>query len=176
MYVPGLAGIPFEEEIRTVGVVRRIAAKGDSNTVFRNVINLLSQDHEGWCRFLTDIKVIFPEIEFEINARPEVDGFIDIKFRLTSSAPLLPIDLAGTGVLQATQIAAYVNYFKPALLLLDEPDSHLHPDNQRALATLLVSISDKTQTTVLISTHSRHLDGCSSRRCQIFLGKERNCF
>lgn len=171
MYVPGLAGIPFEEEIRTVGVVRRIAAKGDSNTVFRNVINLLSQDHEGWCRFLTDIKVIFPEIEFEINARPEVDGFIDIKFRLTSSAPLLPIDLAGTGVLQATQIAAYVNYFKPALLLLDEPDSHLHPDNQRALATLLVSISDKTQTTVLISTHSRHLMAALQEDAKFFLVK-----
>lgn len=139
--------------------------------MFRNVINLLSQDHEGWCRFLTDIKVIFPEIEFEINARPEVDGFIDIKFRLTSSAPLLPIDLAGTGVLQATQIAAYVNYFKPALLLLDEPDSHLHPDNQRALATLLVSISDKTQTTVLISTHSRHLMAALQEDAKFFLVK-----
>ena len=127
MYVPGLAGIPFEEEIRTVGVVRRIAAKGDSNTVFRNVINLLSQDHEGWCRFLTDIKVIFPEIEFEINARPEVDGFIDIKFRLTSSAPLLPIDLAGTGV--------------------------------------------KTQTTVLISTHSRHLMAALQEDAKFFLVK-----
>lgn len=171
MYVPGLAGIPFEEEIRTVGVVRRIAAKGDSNTVFRNVINLLSQDERGWKNFLTDLKVIFPEIEFKINARPDVDGFIDIKFRLTSSAPLLPIDLAGTGVLQATQIAAYVNYFKPALLLLDEPDSHLHPDNQRALATLLVSISDKTQTTVLVSTHSRHLMAALQEDAKFFLVK-----
>ena len=57
MYVPGLAGIPFEEEIRTVGIVRRIAAKGDSNTVFRNVINLLSQDAEKWELFLSDLKV-----------------------------------------------------------------------------------------------------------------------
>lgn len=83
----------------------------------------------------------------------------------------MPIDLAGTGVLQATQIAAYVNYFKPALLLLDEPDSHLHPDNQRALATLLVSISDKTQTTVLISTHSRHLMAALQEDAKFFLVK-----
>lgn len=171
MYVPGLAGIPFEEEIRTVGVVRRIAAKGDSNTVFRNVINLLSQDEEKWGLFLSDLKVIFPAIDFMISANPNVDGSIDVRFQLNPSDPMLPIDLAGTGVLQAIQIAAYVNYFKPALLLLDEPDSHLHPNNQRALATLLVSLSDRTETTILISTHSRHLMSALHEDARFFLVK-----
>lgn len=171
MYVPGLAGIPFEEEIRTVGIVRRIAAKGDSNTVFRNVINLLSQDAEKWELFLSDLKVIFPAIDFTISANPNVDGSIDVRFQLNPSDPMLPIDLAGTGVLQAIQIAAYVNYFKPALLLLDEPDSHLHPNNQRALATLLVSLSDRTETTILISTHSRHLMSALHKDARFFLVK-----
>ena len=171
MYVPGLAGIPFEEEIRTVGVVRKIAAKGDSNTVFRNVINLLYQDSVKWAFFLEDLKAIFPGIFFEINADPNVDGYIDIRFRLNDDCPLLPIDLAGTGVLQATQIAAYVNYFKPSLLLLDEPDSHLHPDNQRALATLLISLADRTETTIIISTHSRHLMSALQGDAKYFLVK-----
>lgn len=172
MYVPGLAGIPFEEEIRTVGVVRRIAAKGDSNTVFRNVINLLSQDAEKWGLFLADLKVIFPAIEFTISANPNVDGSIDVRFKLSPTDPMLPIDLAGTGVLQAIQIAAYVNYFKPSLLLLDEPDSHLHPNNQRALAALLVSLSDRTETTILISTHSRHLMSALHEDAKFFLVKD----
>ena len=171
MYVPGLAGIPFEEEIRTVGIVRRIAAKGDSNTVFRNVINLLSQDAEKWELFLSDLKVIFPAIDLTISANPNVDASIDVRFQLNPSDPMLPIDLAGTGVLQAIQIAAYVNYFKPALLLLDEPDSHLHPNNQRALATLLVSLSDRTETTILISTHSRHLMSALHEDARFFLVK-----
>ncbi len=171
MYVPGLAGIPFEEEIRTVGVVRKIAAKGDSNTVFRNVINLLFQDAEKWNLFLSDLKVIFPTIEFKISASPNIDGSIDVRFQLSPTDPMLPIDLAGTGVLQAIQIAAYVNYFKPALLLLDEPDSHLHPNNQRALATLLVSLSDRTETTILISTHSRHLMSALHEDAKFFLVK-----
>ncbi len=171
MYVPGLAGIPFEEEIRTVGAVRKIAAKGDSNTVFRNVINLLFNDKEKWNLFLDDLKAIFPDIEFRINARPNVDGSIDIIFKLHQNDPFLPIDLAGTGVLQATQIAAYVNYFKPKLLLLDEPDSHLHPDNQRALASLLVALSDRTETTIIISTHSRHLMAALHEDAKFFLVK-----
>lgn len=171
MYVPGLAGIPFEEEIRAVGVVRRIAAKGDSNTVFRNVINLLYGDQEKWKLFLDDLKAIFSGIEFEIDADPNVDGLIDVKYQLAENAPMLPIDLAGTGVLQAIQIAAYVNYFKPSLLLLDEPDSHLHPDNQRALAALLISLADRTETTIVISTHSRHLMAALQGDAKFFLVK-----
>lgn len=171
MYVPGLAGIPFEEEIRTVGIVRKIAAKGDSNTVFRNVINLLNKDNSKWDLFLTDLKDIFPGIELKVKADPNTDGFIDIRFRLNAEDTLLPIDLAGTGVLQAIQIAAYVNYFHPSLLLLDEPDSHLHPDNQRALATLLISLSDRTETTIIISTHSRHLMSALHGDAKFFLVK-----
>jgi energy-coupling factor transporter ATP-binding protein EcfA2 len=54
---------------------------------------------------------------------------------------------------------------------LDEPDSHLHPDNQRALATLLVSLSDRTGTTILISTHSRHLMSALHEDAKFFLVK-----
>lgn len=169
MYVPGLAGIQFEEEIRSVGIVRKIAAKGDSNTVFRNIINLLYSDPINWELFLSDLKVIFPEIQFEVIANSNVDGYISVKFRLHEESPMLPIDLAGTGVLQAIQIAAYVNYFRPELLLLDEPDSHLHPDNQRALAALLIALSDRTNTTIVLSTHSRHLMAALHDDAKFFL-------
>lgn len=172
MYVPGLAGIPFEEEIRTTAVVRKMAAKGDSNTVFRNVINLLFADGSKWKLFLEDLQKIFPGIEFAIQASPEIDGFINVRFKLSSDDPMLPIDLAGTGVLQAIQIAAYVNYFQPSLLLLDEPDSHLHPDNQRILAALLISLSDRTDTTIIISTHSRHLMAALRKDAKFFLVKK----
>ena len=47
--------------------------------------------------------------------------------------------------------------FEPRLLLLDEPDSHLHPDNQVLLAKALQYISSETSTQIIVSTHSRHL-------------------
>src|SRR3990167_4821054 len=68
-----------------------------------------------------------------------------------------PLELAGTGVLQALQIFSYVTLFEPALLLLDEPDSHLHPDNQGLLASALQLAAAETTTQVILSTHSRHL-------------------
>ena len=58
---------------------------------------------------------------------------------------------------QALQIFSYVVLFQPYLLLLDEPDSHLHPDNQGLLSKSLLAIASTTDTKVIISTHSRHL-------------------
>ena len=60
-------------------------------------------------------------------------------------------------MLQALQIFSYVTLFEPALLLLDEPDSHLHPDNQGLLASALQLTAAETTTQVILSTHSRHL-------------------
>ena len=168
MYVPGLAGVPFEEEIRPVGVVRRISAKGDSNTVFRNVLFRLSIS-ETWPVFLEDIQSIFPHIQIEVEARDDTDGQIIVKFRFSEDDEFLPIDLAGTGILQAIQIAAYVNYFQPEVLLLDEPDSHLHPDNQRLLASMMLRLSERDDTTIIISTHSRHLMAALRNDASFFL-------
>ena len=168
MYVPGLAGIPFEEEIRPVGVVRRISAKGDSNTVFRNVLYRLFQS-DTWEIFMQDIRSIFPYIQIEIEAREDSDGQIAVKFRFADDEEYLPIDLAGTGILQAIQIAAYVNYFRPEILLLDEPDSHLHPDNQRLLASMMLRLAERDDTSIIISTHSRHLMAALREDATFFL-------
>ena len=168
MYVPGLAGIPFEEEIRPVGVVRHISAKGDSNTVFRNVLFRLHQG-DAWDVFMQDIRSIFPFIQIDIDAREDTDGLIIVSFRFADDEEYLPIDLAGTGILQAIQIAAYVNYFRPEILLLDEPDSHLHPDNQRLLASMMLRLAERDDTTIIISTHSRHLMAALREDASFFL-------
>ena len=54
------------------------------------------------------------------------------------------------------QIFSYINLFNPKILLLDEPDSHLHPNNQKALAKELLDASEKGLN-IIISSHSKHL-------------------
>lgn len=169
MYVTGLAGIPFQEEMRVVGAVRRSAAKGDSNTVFRNILYLLSQSQEKWEQFLKHIHNVFPDIDIKVTANPEVDGVISVIFSKGDEQTYHPIDLAGTGVLQAIQISAYINYFHPKLLLLDEPDSHLHPNNQKELANLLMEVTQDTNTQIIISTHSRFLMSALQNDAKFFL-------
>lgn len=72
MYVPGISGISFNEEIRSVGAVRNVAAKGDSNTVFRNILRLLSKKEDNWGKFLNQINKIFPNLKIEISSNDDM--------------------------------------------------------------------------------------------------------
>lgn len=151
---PGLAGIPAYEELKSQGLVRRAAAKGDANGVFRNILWTLRQDATAWKQFSIRLQRLFPGLSIDMrfdNATDEV-----ISASAVRNGVHLPIDSSGTGVLQAIQILAYIGVYSPKLLLLDEPDSHLHPDNQRKLAQLLCELAVDYDFQVLVSTHSRH--------------------
>jgi len=152
--VPGLAGIPASEEFRPPSVVRKAAAKGDSNSVFRNVLLLLSEDSFAWRSFKDKFNTVFPDHDVNVSFNPNVDEYIDA--RVVFDGASLPIDSCGTGILQAIQILAYYYLYRPNLLILDEPDSHLHPNNQRILAKLLEDLSSETGCQLMVSTHSRH--------------------
>lgn len=152
--VPGLAGIPSAEEYRPPSVVRKAAAKGDSNSVFRNILLLLTKDQVSWNSFKSKFQAVFPDYDLDVAFDPNMDEHIEA--RVTSNEVSLPIDSCGTGILQAIQILAYYYLYKPQLLILDEPDSHLHPNNQRILARLLKQLHDETGCQLIISTHSRH--------------------
>lgn len=151
---PGLAGIPAFEEYRSPGLVQRAAAKGDANGVFRNVLWLLNQRPDAWNEFSYRLQKIFPDLRIEVSFNADVDEVIQA-FAVREDTSL-PIDSCGTGVLQAIQTLAYIGLYKPQVLILDEPDSHLHPDNQRRLARLLDDVTRETGLQVVISTHSRH--------------------
>lgn len=65
------------------------------------------------------------------------------------------IEMAGTGFLQVVQIFAYLLYFKPKLMLVDEPDAHLHPTRQQALIRALSEATTHfPETQILVSTHA----------------------
>lgn len=157
IYSPGLAGIARSEEYISDGVLLRTIARGDANLVFRNILFRLSGDnHEAaWSDFMEDLRKIFPEIKVEVKYDMDTDEHIMVY--ADSSSGSVPIELAGTGVLQAIQILAYVHYFHPSVIVLDEPDSHLHPNNQRLLCKLLQNVAEERDIQVFLTTHSRHV-------------------
>ena len=173
VYAPGLAGIPKEERYLSPGVVRRIVARGDANLTLRNVLRMLRADAARWDAFIQDMQSIFGAISVEIDFDEDTDEAIEVFFQFPGG-PRLQVDAAGTSVLQASQILAYISLFRPQVLILDEPDSHLHPDNQRALCDLVFRLAAERGFQALISTHSRHvLDSVKDRGSIIWLSKGR---
>ncbi len=160
LLVPGLSGIPVREPYHVPHRVRIGVAHGDCNLYLRNVLHLLLNDSDKSHRLEVKdlLKSLFPEIK-EIYSKfdPKIEEFVKVYLEFSNNKSPIPIELCGLGILQCLQLFSYCVYFRPKILLLDEPDSHLHPDNQRKLAQAIRMIVDKYQVSVIIATHSRHL-------------------
>jgi ABC-type ATPase involved in cell division len=156
VYVPGLAGVPHKEEMLSYASVFHKAAGGEANLVFRNIIRLIHRDGK-----IADLQAgllpIIGPVRFQIEYDENKDLRVSVKISHGEDAPFVPLDLCGTGVVQVTQILAYAILFKPKLLLIDEPDSHLHPSKQSLLARAFEEISRTRNCKIIVSTHSRHL-------------------
>jgi hypothetical protein len=154
VFSPGLAGVSKTEQYVSDGVLLRTIARGDANLVLRNILLRLWNTPE-WDGFLSDVREIFPQLQFEVDFKRETDEFISVKVK--TGQELIPLELVGTGVLQAAQILSYIHRFTPSIVVLDEPDSHLHPNNQRLLCALLRKVAEDRGTQILLTTHSRHV-------------------
>ena len=163
VFSPGLAGISKREAYVSDGVLFRALARGDANLVLRNILLRLWPDkdaaepeQQSWDDFLFELRQVFPKVDLRVNFDKTLGEHIDVAIT-TNGTDWVPLEIAGTGVLQATQILSYIHRFQPSLMVLDEPDSHLHPNNQRLLCGLLRRVSSERETQVLLTTHSRHV-------------------
>ena len=156
IYVPGLAGITIREEYRSEAVLNSGIARGDANLYLRNVLLRIQRSEIKRQKFSDYLDRVFPGVQI----RTEFEEASDLWIRSTvmrAGSESRALDMAGTGLLQAIQLLAYVSNYEPKVLLLDEPDAHLHPSNQRLLADTLSLISQNTETRIILATHSRHL-------------------
>lgn len=156
VYVPGIAGIPVLEKYEVAIAVKKSAARGDSNNYLRNILYTISVDPGRWSSFKASVNGIYGDIDFRVIFDQHVSEFINVY--VVENDVELPLDSVGTGLLQVIQIFAYIEYFKPKIILLDEPDSHIHPTKQKLLANELKRrVESESDLKVVFSTHSRYI-------------------
>lgn len=152
-FIPGISGIPNREEGKGKKVVLKNCSFGDSNVILRNVLWLLQENDpsaistiESW------VEKVVGKVSISVNYNQETD--LSIQCDVSIGGDRRPIELVGTGYLQLIQIFSYIHLFSPGLLLIDEPDTHLHPTVQEKLVRLLDEISMARNMRVLITSHS----------------------
>ena len=157
IYTPGLSGIPLREEYMSYASVFQRAAGGEANLVFRNILRLIAERDK-----LDELEnaisnLIGEEISIYIGADEEQDFYITVEADIGDEDHYVPVELWGTGLLQITQLYSYVILFRPAVLLADEPDAHLHPSRQKLLGDAFRNIAENYNCQVIATTHSEHL-------------------
>lgn len=149
-FIPGISGIPNAEAKNARRSVLRACSFGDSNVYLRNALDLLSNEQ------ITQIQIWLKPLlgDVTINVFFNEDRDLNIRAEAVLNGSSIPLELLGTGYLQLIQIFCYVLLFKPKILLVDEPDIHLHPSIQESLPAVLSEIADSQNLKIVLSTHS----------------------
>lgn len=182
-YIPGLAGLSERETILVQPLLRRQAASGDAGSVLRNVLFNLSSRQPGEVDDTPAVKRVTRLNELVHSVHPgasihvSFDDREDVNLRASFSDIRLngtrrPLETAATGLLQVVQIFAYLILFRPKLLLVDEPDAHLHPDKQERLIEALEAAASEFKTQVILTTHSPHVVRAASPRTNLVWVRE----
>lgn len=152
-YIPGISGVPNKEERRSRKVILKACSFGDSNVILRNALLLLKEEDE---QNIAKIEAWLSRLIGTVSIKVNHDDAHDLHIRCSIGFTGLdrPIELAGTGFLQLIQIFCYVLLFGPGVLLIDEPDIHLHPDVQERLPAVLAEIARERDMKVVMTTHS----------------------
>lgn len=156
VYVPGIAGVPTQEKYEVTITVKKSATRGDSNNYLRNILYSISKDDVKWNSFKDSVNSIYNSIDVIAKFDEHKSEYIQVY--VIDNELELPLDSVGTGLLQVIQIFAYIEYFNSRIILLDEPDSHIHPTKQKLLANELARRSTANpDLRVVFSTHSRYI-------------------
>ena len=151
----GITGIPTREEWRTKGFLDASAMHGDANLYLRSILDHLRQKDESWEEFLGAFRECFGDASVIVKHNKDTNRYIDVEIKQNETT--FKLDMAASGMLQVIQILAYTYYYQPPLLLLDEPDVHLHPDGQWRLCKALRSVAETSNTRIVLATHSPQL-------------------
>jgi predicted ATPase len=172
-YIPGLAGLSERETILAQPLLRRQAASGDAGGVLRNVLfNLSSKlgsdaDPDAGPLRLKRLNQLIQEVHqgvsIDIKFDEREDYNISANYRDANLGDeVQSLETAATGVLQVVQIFAYLVLFRPRIMLIDEPDAHLHPDKQERLIEALERATTEFETQIILTTHSPHIARAAS--------------
>jgi ABC-type cobalamin/Fe3+-siderophores transport system ATPase subunit len=155
-FIPGLVGVLVTEPFVTGARRNALAIQGRYSEIFRSSLfqlkesspDLVAKINE-WLTGLFSVKV--STVEFD----PKSDEFVTIKYAQNGTD--FDVVSSGAGLQQVIQMLTYLYLSKPGILLIDEPDAHLHSKLQAQLGQLFRRVSDDLGAQVFLSTHSLDL-------------------
>ncbi|NMB80872.1 MAG: AAA family ATPase [Ignavibacteria bacterium] len=152
-FIPGLVGVLVTEPFSAGARRSALANQGRYSEIFRSsLFQLKSREKEliekinEWLNGLFDVEL--DTIDFNADK----DEFITVKYKQSKIS--YDVVSSGSGLQQVIQMLTYLYLSKPKVLLIDEPDAHLHSKLQSRLGDLFKKVSSDLNAQVFLSTHS----------------------
>ena len=160
LLISGFIGLRVTEERSFPVAIKHRLSSGNVSSIIRNlVLDLKKSEPDKYImlkhRLNKDFNFVLDDIIFD----EQRDLFIRASYSDNLDDRLLSLDFnsSGSGYMQILQILTPIYTSCPdkcKVVLLDEPDAHLHPNMQIALARSLKQIQKELNIQIIISTHS----------------------
>lgn len=159
VYVPSFSGIETEEKIHTPEYQAWLIGQGKPGDIIRNLLAETSTIVQAWDSLVADVEKIFG---YRL-LKPQYEGrpFILCEYRPGipptighGGLPKLDIASAGSGFLQALLLLSFFYARPSSVLLVDEPDAHLHVILQKQIYDHLREVASERKCQLIVATHS----------------------
>ena len=151
VYVPPMSGISIEEPVYQTPKINQLLGQGKTGDVLRNLLLEVSHDSDKWNQLTDDIHKMFNYLLLT----PDADGAnIVVDYCRKHGAARFDIASAGSGFLQVLMLLTFLQARPGSVLLLDEPDAHLHLILQDTIYGILRDAARKSNSQLIIATHS----------------------
>ena len=155
-FIPGLVGVLVSEPYATAARRNALATQGRYSEIFRSSLHQLKAKDQAlldqinqWLSGLFGVSV--RTVDFDA----ESDEYVTVKY--TQNENDFDVVSSGAGLQQVIQMLTYLYLKKPRILLIDEPDAHLHSKLQARLGDLFRRVAADLDAQVFLSTHSLDL-------------------
>lgn len=178
-FIPAMSGLArTEARLADHEAIDTALAQGRPGEVLRNLLFIAHKDDEGWRKLNSTIGRLF-----SCQLEPPKSGaelVCEYRQGLGEDAPLFDVASAGSGFLQVLLLLALLltqsrrGGVEHRVLLIDEPDAHLHLLLQRSIYSELKLLVAGANAQMLVATHSEMIvNYAESHELYLMFGKPR---
>lgn len=179
VHAPPFSGIGANEQVHAREFQDFLVGQGKPGDIVRNLLVDVSRDSENWVQLSKLVEEVFqyrllePKYQGRTFILCEYERIAETSSKKKGRALRLDIASAGSGFHQVLLLFAFI-FARPAtLLLLDEPDAHLHVVLQDQTIAKLRQLAAKNRAQLIVATHSEViLAATAAARVTSFFGQQ----
>ena len=151
VFVPPMTGLSIDEPVYQRPKLDQLLGQGRPGEMLRNLLVEAHASQDVWPRLQASIQRLFGYTLMPPNAE---GAHIIAEYMVPGSKARFDVASAGSGFQQVLMLVAMLQTRPDTVLLLDEPDAHLHLILQDAIYAELVAVASRTRAQLIVATHS----------------------
>lgn len=171
VYVATVGGLSVEEPVYQPDYIETLLGRQRPGDVIRNLLLVASRSQAAWDRLRAAIQRLFG-VELLVPQTP--GGQIVCEYQQRDGAPRFDLLSAGSGFQQVVLLLACLLTRRNSVVLVDEPDAHLHVFLQDTIFAELGRAAAETSSQLVIATHSEVLfNSAAPEQICVMMGRPR---